>query len=53
MADCLIDRLKSLNPDVLVAAVGWGSNYSRRLAVKQRYDPDGLSFVRYGVGSDG
>lgn len=30
----------------------WGSNYSRLLAVKQRYDPDGLFTVHHGVGSE-
>jgi FAD/FMN-containing dehydrogenase len=30
----------------------WGDNYARLLAIKQRYDPDGLFFVRHGVGSD-
>jgi hypothetical protein len=30
----------------------WGSNYSRLLAAKDRYDPDGLFFVHHGVGSE-
>ena len=30
----------------------WGSNYRRLLAVKRRYDPDGLFTVHHGVGSE-
>jgi len=30
----------------------WGSNYSKLLAIKKKYDPDGLFFVRHGVGSE-
>lgn len=30
----------------------WGPNYARLLAVKKRYDPDGLFTVHHGVGSE-
>jgi FAD/FMN-containing dehydrogenase len=30
----------------------WGSNYPKLLAVKEKYDPDGLFFVHHGVGSE-
>jgi hypothetical protein len=30
----------------------WGSNYPKLLAVKDKYDPDGLFFVHHGVGSE-
>jgi FAD/FMN-containing dehydrogenase len=30
----------------------WGSNYKRLAAIKKKYDPDDLFFVRHGVGSE-
>jgi FAD/FMN-containing dehydrogenase len=30
----------------------WGQNYPRLLAIKDKYDPDGLFFVHHGVGSE-
>jgi hypothetical protein len=30
----------------------WGANDPRLLAIKHRYDPDGLFFVHHGVGSE-
>ena len=29
----------------------WGDHYARLLRVKERYDPGGLFFVHYGVGT--
>jgi len=31
----------------------WGANYPRLLAIKKKYDPEGLFFVHNGVGSEG
>jgi hypothetical protein len=33
-------------------AAFWGTNYPRLARIKQKYDPDGLFFVRHGVGSE-
>jgi FAD/FMN-containing dehydrogenase len=33
-------------------AAFWGSNYARLARAKQEYDPEGLFFVRHGVGSE-
>ncbi len=30
----------------------WGANYSRLAAIKSKYDPEGLFYVRHGVGSE-
>jgi FAD/FMN-containing dehydrogenase len=30
----------------------WGQNYPRLLAIKDKYDPEGLFFVHHGVGSE-
>lgn len=30
----------------------WGTNYARLAAAKRQYDPEGLFFVRHGVGSE-
>jgi hypothetical protein len=30
----------------------WGPNYPRLLAIKQKYDPNGLFFVHHGIGSE-
>jgi FAD/FMN-containing dehydrogenase len=35
------------------AQAQWGENASRLARIKRRYDPDGLFFVRHGVGSEG
>ena len=35
-----------------VAESFWGANYARLLAVKDKYDPDGLFVVHHGVGSE-
>ena len=34
-------------------AAFWGANHARLAAVKKQVDPDGLFFVRHGVGSEG
>jgi FAD/FMN-containing dehydrogenase len=31
----------------------WGTNYPRLAAIKKKYDPEGLFYVRHGVGSEG
>jgi FAD/FMN-containing dehydrogenase len=31
----------------------WGDHYPRLLAIKKKYDPDGLFFLHHGVGSEG
>lgn len=31
----------------------WGPNYAKLLAIKRRYDPDGLFYAHHGVGSEG
>jgi FAD/FMN-containing dehydrogenase len=30
----------------------WGDNYNRLLAIKRKYDPEGLFFLHHGVGSE-
>jgi len=30
----------------------WGAHYARLLAVKERYDPEGLFFMHHGPGSE-
>jgi FAD/FMN-containing dehydrogenase len=30
----------------------WGSHYARLREIKKQYDPDGLFYVRHGVGSE-
>ena len=60
-----MDEIRGLLPSV-VASYVWesdyfqphwqdaffGENYPRLLAIKQKYDPDGLFFVWHGVGSE-
>jgi hypothetical protein len=56
VGDALVKKLKNpyflgdVNADWQRAL--WGSNYSRLLAAKDQYDPDGLFFVHHGVGSE-
>jgi hypothetical protein len=49
-AGCYVLESDYFGPDWQEAH--WGPNYARLLAVKDRYDTDGLLFVHHGVGSE-
>ena len=48
-----VARSRELPASAHWQAAFWGTNYPKLLAVKRRYDPDGLFFVHDGVGSEG
>jgi FAD/FMN-containing dehydrogenase len=62
--DASMDELRKLPPRVSsyvsetdffqpnLQAAFWGENYARLLAVKDKYDPDGLFFLHHGVSSE-